>query len=110
DRCVDQDRGDRRLRPAGGRQRHRLGRRRARGGFADVIKIGGPGVAGTLRNLFLIPPSPLEQLKAAFPKAQFEFDPGYTPAEAALTAKRCDVVIAFAIRVEGEGFDSPDLS
>jgi len=80
------------------------------GGFADVIKIGGPGVAGTLRNLFLIPPSPLEQLKAAFPKAQFEFDPGYTPAEAALTAKRCDVVIAFAIRVEGEGFDSPDLS
>ncbi len=30
--------------------------------------------------------------------------------EAALTAKRCDVVIAFGIRVEGEGFDMPDLS
>jgi beta-glucosidase len=32
------------------------------------------------------------------------------PAEAALTAKRSDLVIAFGIRVEGEGFDLPDLS
>src|SRR5690606_2279434 len=37
-------------------------------------------------------------------------DPGYTPAEAALLARRSDVVIAFGIRVEGEGFDLPDLS
>ncbi|WP_217424040.1 beta-glucosidase [Agromyces sp. Marseille-P2726] len=80
------------------------------GGFAGVIKIGGAGVMGKHRNLFLFPPSPLDELKKAFPKAQFDFDPGYTPAEAALTAKRCDVVIAFAIRVEGEGFDSADLS
>jgi beta-glucosidase len=80
------------------------------GGFAGVIKIGGAGVMGNLRNLYLFPPSPLEELKKAFPKAQFDFDPGYTPAEAALTAKRSDVVIAFAIRVEGEGFDMPDLS
>src|SRR5690606_6912175 len=42
--------------------------------------------------------------------AQIDFDPGYTPAEAALTARRADVVIAFGIRVEGEGFDLPDLS
>ncbi|MDX1885411.1 beta-glucosidase [Mycolicibacterium sp. 120270] len=80
------------------------------GGFADVIRIGGAGIMGNLRNLFLLPPSPLEQLTKALPKAQFEFDPGYTPAEAALTAKRSDVVIAFGIRVEGEGFDSADLS
>ncbi|NLG74642.1 MAG: beta-glucosidase [Xanthomonadaceae bacterium] len=80
------------------------------GGFAGVIKIGGAGVMGKHRNLFLFAPSPLEELKKAFPKAQFDFDPGYTPAEAALTAKRCDVVIAFGIRVEGEGFDSVDLS
>ena len=34
-----------------------------------------------------------------------------TPAEAALTGARArDVAIVFAIRVEGEGFDSPDLS
>ena len=39
-----------------------------------------------------------------------DFDPGYTPAEAALTAKRSDLVIAFGIRVEGEGFDLPDFS
>ena len=80
------------------------------GGFANVIKIGGAGVMGRHRNLFLFPPSPLEALKKALPRAQFDFDPGYTPAEAALTAKRCDVVIAFGIRVEGEGFDSADLS
>ncbi|HWV84560.1 MAG TPA: beta-glucosidase [Capillimicrobium sp.] len=80
------------------------------GGFAGVIKIGGAGVMGKHRNLFLFPPSPLEELQKALPHAQFDFDPGYTPAEAALTAKRCDVVIAFGIRVEGEGFDSADLS
>jgi beta-glucosidase len=80
------------------------------GGFAGVIKIGGAGVMGKHRNLFLFPPSPLEELQKAFPQAQFDFDPGYTPAEAALTAKRSDVVIAFGIRVEGEGFDSADLS
>jgi beta-glucosidase len=80
------------------------------GGFAGVIKIGGAGVMGKHRNLFLFPPSPLDALAKAFPNAQFDFDPGYTPAEAALTAKRSDVVIAFGIRVEGEGFDSADLS
>ncbi len=80
------------------------------GGFAGVVKIGGAGVMGKHRNLFLFAPSPLEELQKAFPKARFDFDPGYTPAEAALTAKRSDVVICFGIRVEGEGFDSADLS
>ncbi|NYE18977.1 beta-glucosidase [Microbacterium immunditiarum] len=80
------------------------------GGFAGVIKIGGAGVMGKHRNLFLFQPSPLEELTKALPNATFDFDPGYTPAEAALTAKRSDVVIAFGIRVEGEGFDSADLS
>jgi beta-glucosidase len=80
------------------------------GGFAGVVKIGGAGIMGGLRNLFLFPPSPLEELKKALPQAQIEFDPGYTPAEAALTAMRADAVIAFGIRVEGEGFDLPDLS
>jgi beta-glucosidase len=80
------------------------------GGFAGVIKIGGPGVMGALRNLFLFPPSPLAELTRLLPQAQIEFDPGYTPAEATLLAKRCDIVIAFGIRVEGEGFDSADLS
>jgi len=80
------------------------------GGFADVIKIGGVGVMGSLRNLFLFAPSPLAELKKALPDAEIDFDPGYTPAEAALTAKRSDIVIAFAIRVEGEAFDNADLS
>jgi beta-glucosidase len=80
------------------------------GGFANVIKIGGAGVMGRHRNLFLLPPSPLEHLGKVLPKAQIDFDPGYTPAEAALTAKRSDLVVFFAIRVEGEGFDMADLS
>jgi beta-glucosidase len=80
------------------------------GGFAGVHKIGGAGMMGNARNLFLFAPSPLEELKKLLPDAEVDFDPGYTPAEAALTAKRSDVVIAFGIRVEGEGFDSADLS
>lgn len=80
------------------------------GGFAGVIKIGGPGVMGGARNLFLFPPAPLDELRKLMPDAHIEFDPGYTPAESALVAKRSDVVIVFAIRVEGEGFDIADLS
>jgi beta-glucosidase len=80
------------------------------GGFAGVVKIGGPGTMGAARNLYLFSPSPLAELKKLLPQAKFEFDPGYTPAEAALMAKRSDVVIAFGIRVEGEGFDIADLS
>src|SRR5262245_59874708 len=65
---------------------------------------------GPARNLFLMPSSPLAELKKLLPNAQIDFDPGQTPAEAALLVKRSDVVIAFGIRVEGEAFDSPDLS
>ena len=80
------------------------------GGYAGVVKIGGGGIMGGGRNMFLIAPSPLAELKKLLPDAQFDFDPGLTPAEAALLAKRSDVVIAFGIRVEGEGFDIADLS
>lgn len=80
------------------------------GGFASVTRIGGAGVMGRHRNLYLFRPSPVAELQKVFPNAEIEFDPGYTAAEAALTARRADVVIAFGIRVEGEGFDLPDLS
>jgi beta-glucosidase len=80
------------------------------GGYAGIGKIGGTGVMAGLRNLYLLPSSPLAELKKLLPTAQIEFDPGQKPAEAALLAKRSDVVIAFGIRVEGEGFDLADLS
>lgn len=80
------------------------------GGYVSVNKIGGSGIMGASRNLYLYAPSPLAALQELLPDAQIEFDPGYTPAEAALMAKRSDVVIAVGIRVEGEGFDSADLS
>lgn len=80
------------------------------GGFAEVIKVGGPGVMGVGRNLYLLPSSPLEELRRLLPDAHIEFDPGMSPAESALTARRADLVIVFGIRLEGEGFDNPDLS
>jgi beta-glucosidase len=80
------------------------------GGFAAEIAIGGPGIMGSARNLHLLPSSPVAELRRLLPDAEIEFDPGMTPAEAALLARRSDVVIAFGIRVEGEGYDLPDLS
>ena len=77
------------------------------GGYAAVMKIGGPGV---LRNLNLLPSSPVAALRTLLPKAQIEYDPGQSPAEAALLAQRSDVVIAFGIRIEGEGYDLADLT
>jgi beta-glucosidase len=75
-----------------------------------VVSIGGPGVMGSARNLYLMPSAPVAALQKLLPRAQIEFDPGMTPAESVLLARRPDVVIVFGIRVEGEGFDLPDLS
>jgi beta-glucosidase len=80
------------------------------GGYAAVIKIGGPGIMSQWRNLYLLPSSPMLELKKLLPKAQIEFDPGINPAESRLLAKRCDIAIVFGIRVEGEGYDIPDLT
>jgi beta-glucosidase len=80
------------------------------GGYAAEVHIGGPGIMGSARNLYLLASSPVQELGRLMPEAQIEFDPGMTPAEAALLAGRSEVVVVFAIRVEGEGFDLPDLS
>src|SRR5262245_33048791 len=81
------------------------------GGYAGSMPIGGAhGLIGNARNLYLLPSSPLAELKKLLPQAQIDFDGAYTPAESAMLARRVDVVIAFGIRVEGEGFDLPDLS
>lgn len=80
------------------------------GGYADVIPIGGSGLEAGMRNLYLQPSSPLEELRKLLPHAQIEFDPGISPAEAVAVAHRADVAIVFAARAEGEGFDAADLS
>jgi beta-glucosidase len=80
------------------------------GGYASEIKVGGPGALGLWRNLYILPSSPLAELQKLLPKAQIEYDPGMSPAEAALLARRSDLVIAFGIRLEGEGFDIADLA
>ncbi|KQH80063.1 beta-glucosidase [Mycobacterium gordonae] len=80
------------------------------GGYADVIPIGGSGLEAGMRNLYLQPSSPLEELRKLLPQAHIEFDPGISPAEAVPVARRADVAIVFATRAEGEGFDAADLS
>jgi beta-glucosidase len=77
------------------------------GGYTAAIKIGGPGI---LRNLYLLPSSPFAELQKLLPTAQIEYDPGQSPAESALLARRSDMVIVFGIRIEGEGYDLPDLT
>ena len=79
-------------------------------GYAAEILIGGPGIMGLSRKLYLLPSSPVEELKKLLPKAQIEFDPGMNSAESTLLARRSDIAIVFGIRIEGEGFDNPDLS
>lgn len=80
------------------------------GGYAAVVPIGGSGLEAGFRNLYLLPSSPLNELRKRLPQAQIEFDPGVNPAEAAMAARRADVAIVFAVRAEGEGFDAADLS
>lgn len=80
------------------------------GGYAGVIPIGGDGMMASMRNLQLLPSSPLGELRKQLPRADIVFDPGSTAGEAALAARRADLAIVFAVRVEGEGFDIADLS
>ncbi len=80
------------------------------GGYAGVVPIGGTGLEAGLRNLYLLPPSPLDELRKQFPHAQIEFDPGISSAEAVRAARSADIAIVFAVRAEGEGFDIADLS
>lgn len=80
------------------------------GGYAAVIPIGAPGLMGSVRNLYLLPSSPLTELRKMLPHKTIKFDPGISPAEAALTARRADIAVVFAVRVEGEGFDNADLA
>ena len=80
------------------------------GGYAATLPIGGTGLEAGIRNLYLLPSSPLSELRAQLPHAQIEFDPGISPAEAVPAARRADIAIVFAIRAEGEGFDGADLA
>ncbi len=80
------------------------------GGYAGTIRIGGPGVMGVGRNLYLMPSSPLTELRKLLPDAEIDFDPGMSPGEAASMAARSDVAIVFAVKVESEGFDDYDLT
>lgn len=80
------------------------------GGFAATLPLGGPGIMGSVRTLSLLPSSPLAELRTVLPEATIEYDPGMSPASAALLAARCDVAVVFAHDVSSEGYDSADLA
>lgn len=54
--------------------------------------------------------SPLEAIRARAPQAEVTYRDGRYPAEAALAAKKADLVVIFATQWTTEGLDVPDLS
>jgi beta-glucosidase len=54
--------------------------------------------------------SPLDAIRARAPQAEVSFRDGRYPAEAALAAKKADLVIVFGTQWLTEGLDVPDLS
>ena len=102
-------RGDRRPRAARRAGRHRLERRRpARRLRGRRSPSAAPGIMGGARNLYLLPSSPLAELRrAACRMREIEFDPGMTPAEAALLARRCDVADRVRDPRRGRGLRHP---
>jgi beta-glucosidase len=79
------------------------------GGTVLDVRLGGEGLLGSIRNLKLIAPGPVQALQAQFPEATIVYDDGSFPEGAALLARRSDVVVLNLIRYEGEGFDNPSM-
>jgi beta-glucosidase len=79
-------------------------------GYALVVPLGGEGLLGGLRKDVYIVPSPMAELQKLLPDATVTYDSGEYPAQAAALARRSDVAIVVANKLESEGFDSPDLS
>lgn len=80
------------------------------GGYTAVIPFGGEGQMSAWRVERYSGPAPLAELTQRAPSARVTYDPGLYPASAAALAKRADVVIVFATKLELEGYDSPDLT
>src|SRR5262245_25467531 len=72
------------------------------GGYAAVIPIGGAGPMGASRNLFLMPSSPLAELKKLLPNGQIDFDSGPTPGGGAQLGRPLGGVMGFGTSAEGE--------
>src|SRR5215475_5368155 len=80
------------------------------GGTTLDVQLGGEGPLAGIFDLRLIAPGPVEAIKKAWPEADVIYNPGFYPAQAALLAKRADIVILNGVRFEGEGYDLPDMS
>ena len=81
------------------------------GGPAATIPLGGlDAIDVFLHTSMYLPSSPLAAIRTRNPRAQFSYNSGDYPAEAAALARRSDLVILFATKWMGEGVDAPDLS
>ncbi|WP_018314911.1 beta-glucosidase [Cupriavidus sp. UYPR2.512] len=87
-------------------------------GSSQVMPPGGYAAQVPLHSHPLLGPttmrfsgsSPLAELRRQLAEARIDFDSGANLADAVALAKRADVVIVFAVRHEGERFDSPDMA
>lgn len=87
-------------------------------GSSQVMPVGGYAAELPLRSHPLLGPttmrffgpSPLAELHRLLPEADVVFDSGTQVADALALAQGADVVIVFAVRHEGERFDSPDMA
>jgi beta-glucosidase len=80
------------------------------GGYAATIPIGGEGQMSSWRTERYSGSAPLAEIAKRIPGAHVSYDPGLYPASSAALARRADVAIVFATKLEAEGYDSPDLS
>lgn len=81
------------------------------GGPAATIPLGGLDALDVfLHTSMYMPSSPLAAIRSRTPQAQFSYDGGDYPAEAAAAARQADLVILFATKWMGEGVDAPDLT
>jgi beta-glucosidase len=78
-------------------------------GASISIPIGGRGNMVSFRREMFFPSAPLKAMQAAAPHAEFVFDAGNFPADAAALAKGADVAVVFVTRHELEGYDVPNL-
>ena len=80
------------------------------GGYAAVIPIGGEGQMSAWRTERYSGSAPLAEIAKLLPGARVMYDPGLYPAASAALARRADVAIVFATKLETEGYDAPDLA
>lgn len=78
-------------------------------GVPRILDVGGDGFLSELNKIVYMPSSPVRKLRGILGDGAVNFENAYSPAAAAVAAKRADVVIVFATKWEAEGADSGSM-